>query len=185
MPSSQTNSRIYKSLISALSIALAGIALQATPAHAQLLTSGNAVVTVTVVDVLSLVVAVPAVPIAMGTLNDFQNGSSFTAPAQLVASSNRPYDIKVKSDGDLQGQLTATGSSIPISNIVVQAAPTLTATYTSPLNLSAADQVLISNAPGAMAKVYDVKYSTAANNAAFFVKGGAYTATLTYSITAR
>lgn len=173
----------YKSLLSACSLAALGMCLNAAPAHAQL-TSGNTVVTVTVTDVLALVVAVPAVPIAMGTLTDFQNGSGFTAPAQLTASSNRPYDIKVKSDGDLQGQLTATGSSIPISNIIVQAAPTLTSTYTSPLNLSAADQVLVSNAPSAMAKIYDVKYSTAANNAAFFVRGGAYLATLTYSISA-
>lgn len=170
-------------LASTVSSAALFFGLNATPANAQL-TSGSTVVTVTVTDVLALVVAVPAVPIAMGTLTDFQNGSGFTAPAQLTASSNRPYDIKVKSDGDLQGQLTASGSSIPISNIIVQAAPTLTSTYTSPLNLSAADQVLISNAPSAMAKIYDVKYSTSSNNAAFYVKGGAYLATLTYSISA-
>lgn len=173
----------FKTIVSTVLFSSIGLCLNAPSANAQV-TSGNAVVTVTVVDVLALVVAVPAVPIGMGSLTEFQNGSGFTAPAQLVASSNRPYDIKVKSDGDLQGLLTASGSSIPISSIAVQAAPTATATYTSALNLSAADQVLISNAPSAMAKVYDVKYSTSGNNPAFYVKGGAYVATLTYSISA-
>jgi len=173
----------FKTIASTVLFMTIGFCLNVTSANAQL-TSGNTVVTVTVVDVLALVVAVPAVPIGMGSLTEFQNGSGFTAPAQLVASSNRPYDIKVKSDGDLQGLLTAAGSSIPISNIAVQAAPTLTSTYTNALNLSAADQVLISNAPSAMAKVYDVKYSTSGNNSAFYVKGGAYVATLTYSISA-
>jgi hypothetical protein len=173
--------KITKAFVIAVGMAVIG--LGSSPAHAQL-TSGNTVVTVTVVDILALVVAVPAVPLSIGTLTDFGSGTSFTAPAQLVASSNRPYDIKVKSDGDLQGVLTASGSSIGINNIMVQAAPTLTTTYTSQLNLSAADQVLISNSPAAMAKIYDVKYSTAANNPAFYVKGGAYLATLTYSISA-
>ncbi|GAB4015234.1 hypothetical protein [Spirosoma koreense] len=159
------------------------LGLSTKPAQAQL-TSGNAVVTVTVLDVLALVVAVPAVPLGIGTITEFQNGSNFVAPAQLTASSNRPYDIKVKSDGDLQGLLTAAGSSIPINNIMVQAAPTLTTSYTSALNLSTADQAIIANAPAAMLKIYDVKYSTVTNNNAFYVKGGAYMATLTYSISA-
>ncbi|UFH57004.1 hypothetical protein [Spirosoma sp. KNUC1025] len=172
---------LSKVFVSALVVGVVG--LGARPAQAQI-TSGNAVVTVTVVDVLALVVAVPAVPLAIGTVTEFQNGATFLAPAQLIASSNRPFDIKVKSDGDLQGILTATGSSIPINNIMVQAAPTLTSSYTSQMSLSAADQALISNSPAAMAKIFDVKYSTAANNQAFYVKGGAYLATLTYSISA-
>lgn len=167
----------------AVAVGMAVVGLGSGPAHAQL-TSGNAVVTVTVVDILALVVAVPAVPLSIGTLTDYSSGTSFTAPAQLVASSNRPYDIKVRSNGDLEGALTASGSSIGINNIIVQAAPTLTTSYTSQMNLSAADQVLVSNAPAAMAKIYDVKYSTAANNPAFYVKGGDYLATLTYSIVA-
>lgn len=174
----------YKSVLPVAALIVAGLGLSASSAQAQL-TSGNTIVTVTVVDILALTVAVPAVPIAMGSLSEFQSGSGFTAPAQLVASSNRPYDVKVKSDGDLVGTLTATGSSIPISNILVQTSPTAANTFGATLNLSAADQVLISNAPAAMIKTYDVKYSTAANNSAFYVKGGAYVATLTYSISAR
>ena len=174
-----------KTRIKALALAagMAVFGLIASPAHAQL-TSGNAIVTLTVTDVLALVVAVPAVPIGLAQLNDYQSGTSIVIPAQLTASSNRPYDIKVKSDGNLQGQGTAVGESIPISNVMVQASPTLANTYTSQLSLSAADQALVSNAPAALAKIYDVKYSTAANNSAFFVKGGAYIATLTYSISA-
>ncbi len=171
----------FKYLLSAAS--LIAVSLGASPAYAQL-TSGSTIMTVTVVDVLALTVNVPAVPMPMGTITEYQDGTGFTAPAQLLASSNLPYDIKVKSDGDLVGTLTATGSSIPINNIMVQTSPTAANTFGSTLNLSAAEQVLISNAPAGMAKSFDVKYSTAAANQAFFVKGGAYVATLTYSISA-
>ena len=173
----------YKSVLSAVALVAAGLGFCASSAHAQL-TSGNTIMTVTVVDVLALTVAVPAVPIGMGSLTEFQSGSGFTAPAQLIASSNQPYDVKVRSNGDLVGTLMAAGSSIPISNIMVQTSPTAAGTFGSALSLSSTDQVLISNAPAGMVKTYDVKYSTAANNAAFYVKGGAYVATLTYSIAA-
>jgi hypothetical protein len=173
----------YRRVLSALAFAAVGIGFSASSAHAQL-NSGTTIVTVTVVDILALTVSVPAVPISMGTLTEYQSGSGFTAPAQLVASSNQPYDVKVKSNGDLVGTLTAAGSSIPISNIMVQSSPTTAGTFGTAVNLSSTDQVLISNAAAGMAKTYDVKYSTAANNAAFYVKGGAYAATLTYSLVA-
>ena len=97
--------RITNLLLVVASLAIS--ILSYSPAHAQIGTSGNSVVTVTVTDILALVVAVPAVPLAMGVATDYSAGTSFVAPAQLTASSNRPYDIKVISGGDLTGQGTA------------------------------------------------------------------------------
>lgn len=173
----------YKAALSVVAFVAVSLGFSVSSAHAQL-TSGNAIVMVTVVDVLALAVAVPAVPIGMGSLTESQSGSGFTAPAQLVASSSQPYDIKVKSNGDRVGNLTAAGSSTPINNIMVHISPTAAGTFGSGLNLSSADQVLISNAPAGMVKTYDGKYSTAANNTAFDVKGDPYLATLTCSTVA-
>lgn len=169
-------------LISSFVLASIVICLGSSSARAQ--TSGSTILTVSVTDVLLLVVSPVPVPLGLGTATNFTDGTSYVATAQLTASSNHPYDVKVQSDGDLVGQATASGVSIPISNVMVQTSTTLLNTYSNALNLSTSSQVLISSAPAAMAKIYDVKYSTSANNSAFFVKAGAYVANLTYSIVA-
>ena len=175
--------RTLKSLLSVTALAFVGLVFSATAAQAQL-TSGNAIVTVTVADVLALQVANPAVALSLGSVTDLANGSTFTATAQLVANSNRAFDIKVKSDGNLVGTLTAAGSSIPIANLRVQASPTLANTFTTALTMSSSDQLLITNATAGLAKAYDVKYSMVAGSSDYNVPTGAYIATLTFSISA-
>lgn len=157
--------------------------LGASSAQAQ--ATGTSIVTVTITDVLLLAVAVPAVPIGVASAANYQDGTSFVATAQLTASSNRPYDIKVQSGGDLTNPLgTPSSNTIPIGKVAVQTSPTLSNTYSSALPLSSSLQTLITAAPANMAKVYDVKYTTEANSNAFYVSAGAYAATLTYSIVA-
>ncbi|GAB4033936.1 hypothetical protein [Spirosoma gilvum] len=170
-----------KSLLSMAAVALLGSSFGALSAKAQL-TSGNAIVTVTLVDVMALAVTEPAVPLTYSSITDYQVGRNISIPLHLTVSSNRPYDIKVKAADDLKNTLNAS-QTIPISNISVQVDGTTGVGTTSTLNLSTTDQTLASNAPGAMAKIVGVKYSTPANSNDF-INTGIYTATLTYSISA-
>lgn len=165
-------------LATAVAIALsAGVG--ASSAQAQL-TSGNAIMTLTLTDVMALAVTTPAVPLGFAAITDYQNGVNTDLALQLTVSSNRPYDVKVKAGGDLTA---AGGGTIPINKITVQPIPSQTGLGTmSAVNLTTDDQVIIDNAPGAMAKVIGVRYST--NDTSAFIKSGIYTATVTYSISA-
>ncbi|MBO0951155.1 hypothetical protein [Fibrella forsythiae] len=153
----------------------------ATSAQAQL-TSGNALVTLTLVDVMAIVVTEPAVALTYGLETDYINGRNVTIPLHLTVSSNRPYDLKVRADGDLTSGLGQSAVKIPIGNVTVQAMSAGLGT-TPAVSLSTSDQTFVSNAPGAMAKTVSVKYSTPANSQDF-IKTGVYTSTLTYSISA-
>ncbi|NID10979.1 hypothetical protein [Fibrivirga algicola] len=153
----------------------------ANSAHAQL-TSGNAIVTLTLVDVMSLAVSVPAVPLTYGTSDDYVTGTNTTITGQLLVNSNRPYDLKVRAAGDLTSGIGQSATTIPIGNLTVQAMSVGLGT-TPAVNLSTVDQTIASNAPGAMVKLVDIKYSTPANSQDF-IKSGIYTSTLTYSISA-
>ncbi len=166
-----------KTFVAAL---VAVLSLSGSSAQAQ--TSGSVLVNFTVTDILVLVVNPAPVILNLAALTDFQNGKDYVALAQLTASSNQPYDIKVKSDGDMQSLTTQ--NTIPINQISVQAKSTLGGSYSAQKNLSVTEQVMLSNEPSALAKIYDVKYSLPSNSESFFVKGGLYTATLTYSISA-
>ena len=172
--------KITKTLVAAAIVAAFGLGTK--PAQAQV--GNQATLTLAVTDILVLAVSTPIVNLNMASLTDYQNGNSYVATAHLLTSSNRSFDISVRSDGNLEGLLTNAGSSIPIQNVSVQAAPTTTTTYTQSLPLSSSDQVLVASAPAGMAKAYDVKY-TLAGGSSFLVKGGAYKATLTYSIAAK
>ncbi|MEZ0542528.1 hypothetical protein [Fibrella arboris] len=173
--------KFNKIIASVAALAALSSGVGASSAHAQL-TSGNAIVTLTLVDVMALVVSVPAVPLTYGSVTDFIDGRNVTIPLQLLVSSNRPYDLKVRADGDLTSGLGQSATTIPIGNITVQAMSGGLGT-TPAVNLSTSDQTFVSNAPGAMAKTVDMKYSTPANSQDF-VKTGIYTATITYSISA-
>ncbi|GAB3891612.1 hypothetical protein [Spirosoma agri] len=159
-------------------IALCGLSANT---HAQTNSLTPAVVTVTLVDILAVAVSTPAIPIVFATVADYQNGKTIPMPLHVIVSSNRPYDLKVKSAGDLTSALPNT-PAIPINNVSVQVTtPGMNAAAAQALSTS--DVTLTTSSPAAMARAIDVTYSTAAGNSAF-VNTGVYTANLTYSVTA-
>jgi len=172
-------SSIKKGVIMA---ALAFCGLGANTAHAQLNGSSviPAVVTVTLVDILAVAVTVPAVPLTFLTVEDYQGGKTVAIPLHVTVSSNRPYDLKVRSAGDLTSILPNT-PTIPINNVSVQVT-TAGMNAAAAQALSTSDVTLTSNSPAAIVKAIEVTYSTAPGNSAF-VNTGVYTASLTYSVT--
>ncbi len=171
-----------KSILSVAALAALGVGLSASSAQAQL-TSGQTVLGVTLVDVVAIVVQ-PAAALSFATAANYESGVSASYPTHVTVTSNRAYDLKVKALTDLKAPIGALGGDIPINNISVQVDGTTGVGTTSTVNLSTSDQTLAASAPGSIAKVIAIKYSTSGNNVAFAKSSGVYTANLVYSITA-
>lgn len=171
-----------KSLLSAAALTTIGVGLSVSSVQAQV-TSGQTVLGVTLVDVVAIVVQ-PVAALSFATAANYQDGVSASYPTHLTVTSNRAYDLKVKALTDLKAPVGILGGDIPIGNISVQVDGTTSVGTTSTLNLSTSDQTLAASAPGSIAKVIAIKYSTSGNNAAFARGAGVYTANLVYSITA-
>lgn len=159
-------------------IALVTAGLGAYSAHAQ--TTGTSAMNVTVKDVLQLTVNTKIVDLVFGTPDDFNNGVSSTVNNQLTVTSNRPYDLSVKTAGDLSDGK----NTIPVSNITAQTVGSGLGTPKTVTSLSTTDQVLAAAVPPSMSKTITMQYSTAAKNAAFLVPAATYTTTLTFTASA-
>ncbi|MBO0937696.1 hypothetical protein J2I47_14150 [Fibrella sp. HMF5335] len=147
---------------------------------AQAQTTGTSAMNVTVKDVLQLTVNTKTVDLVFGTPEDFNNGVSSTVNNQLTVTSNRPYDLSVKTAGDLSDGKT----SIPVSNISAQTVGSGLGTPKTVTALSTTDQVLAASIPPSMSKTITMQYSTSAKNEAFLVPAATYTTTMTFTASA-
>lgn len=138
---------------------------------------------VNLTNVLSLTTAVNATNINYTTVADYTNGVTADVTGQLVVSSNRNFDLKVKAAGDLTGP---SSNTIAVNKVTVSITNTdLGVTPATGVALSTTDQALASNVPGVMSKSLNLRYVTpGGSDAAFFKPGGTYTTTLTYTATA-
>ena len=132
-------------------------------------------------DVLQLTVNTNAVNLNFATVSDYNNGVTSAVANQLTVTSNRPYDLKIKTSGT---DLVNGTNLIPVSNVSAQTTGTGNGTATPVAALSITDQTLAAAVPPSMSKAISMQYSTAANNAAFLKPAGAYVTTLTYTVIA-
>ena len=143
--------------------------------------TGNATMTANLTDVLQLTVNTNAVNLNFATVADYNNGVTSAVANQLTVTSNRPYDLKIKTSGT---DLVNGTNLIPVSNISAQTTGTGNGTATPVAALSTTDQTLAAAIPASMSKTISMQYSTAAANAAFLKPAGAYVTTLTYTVVA-
>lgn len=145
---------------------------------AQAQSSQNVTLTVTLVDVLALTVNNATATLSFNNAEAYHTGVSDSKAGQLVITSNKPYDLKVKALADLSNG----SATIPVSNITVQIDGTDNIGTTTARALDTNEQVLASNAPAAILKSVGLKYTTAADSQAFLKAASSYTSTLVYSI---
>ena len=160
-------------------LVLLTVGFSATRLSAQ--STGNATMTANLTDVLQLTVNTNAVNLNFATVADYNNGVTSAVNNQLTITSNRAYDLKIKTSG---GDLVNGTNLIPVSNISAQTTGTGNGTATPVAALSITDQTLATAVPASMAKTISMQYSTAAANAAFLKPAGAYVTTLTYTVVA-
>ena len=163
----------------ATAIALLATGFSMTQLLAQ--TTGNATMTANLADVLQLTVNTPAVNLNFATVADYNNGVTSAVANQLTVTSNRPYNLMVKTSGV---NLVNGANTIPVSNISAQTTGTGNGTATPVAALSTTDQTLASAVPPSMSKTISMQYSTAAANQAFLKPAGPYVTTLTYTVVA-
>ena len=144
-------------------------------------TTGNATMTATLTDVLQITVNTNTVNLAFAAVADYNNGVTSAVANQLTVTSNRPYDLKIKTSGT---DLVNGANLIPVSNISAQTTGTGNGTPSTVSALSITDQTLALAIPASMSKTISMQYSTAAANAAFLKPAGAYVTTLTYTVVA-
>ena len=144
-------------------------------------TTGNATMTANLTDVLQLTVNTNAVNLNFATVADYNNGVTSAVANQLTVTSNRPYDLKIKTSGT---DLTFGTNLIPVSNVTAQTTGTGNGTPSVVSALSTTDQTLASAVPASMSKAISMQYSTAAANSAFLKPSGAYVTTMTFTVVA-
>lgn len=170
-----SNQLVCRIVVFALSV----VSFCSTKSLAQ--STGNATMNVTLTDVLQLTVNTNAVNLNFATPADYQNGVTSTVNNQLTVTSNRKYDLKIKTSTT---DLVNGTNVIPVSNISVQTSGTGYGTVNTVNALSTTDQTLATAVPESMSKNISLQYSTGANNQAFLKPAGAYTTTLTYTAVA-
>lgn len=144
--------------------------------------SGEANLTVNLHQVQNIVVESPDVNIDLTTAAEYNNGKSNMLDNHLLVNSTCNYQINVKANRDLQ--LAGPGNNtIPISTVTLtpfdgdQAAG-------DGLALSTSFQTFISSNSGVLTKYYGVNYNVSGGNDYINKPEGAYTATITYTISA-
>lgn len=160
-------------------IALLSVGFATTRLSAQ--TTGNATLTTNLTDVLQLTINTNAVNLNFATVADYTNGVTSAVNNQLTVTSNRPYDLKIKTSG---ADLVNGGNTIPVLNVTAQTTGTGNGTPSVVAGLSITDQTLATAIPASMAKPISMQYSTSAGNTAFLKPAGAYVTTLTFTVLA-
>ncbi len=155
------------------------VGLGTTPLLAQ--TTGNATLTANLTDVLQLTINTNAVNLNFATVADYNNGVTSAVNNQLTVTSNRPYDLKIKTSG---ADLVNGSNTIPVSNVTAQTTGTGNGSPSVVSALSTTDQTLAAAVPPSMSKTISMQYSTAAANAAFLKPAGAYVTTMTFTVVA-
>ena len=116
---------------------------------------------------------------------DYNSSKNVTVPNSLVIISSKNFDVKVKSDG---ANFVSGANVIPVDILQVKAVNggTLVGTLNE-INLSTADQVLVSNATLGAKQSLSIDYSISAEKASKVLLGkpfGTYTQKVTYTATA-
>ena len=119
------------------------------------------------------------------TTTDYNTAKNVTVPNSLVITSSKNFDVKVKAEG---ANFVSGSNVIPVDVLQVKAVTggSLVGTLKE-ITLSAADQVLVSNATLGARKSLNIDYSISADKASTVLLGkapGTYTQKVTYTATA-
>ena len=119
------------------------------------------------------------------TTTDYNTAKNVTVANSLVVTSSKNFDVKVKADGE---NFVSGSNVIPVSVLQVKAVDegSMVGTFNE-ITLSAADQVLVTNATLGAKKSLSIDYSISAENAKNILLGkeaGTYTQKVTYTATA-
>lgn len=183
------NLPIMKKHIFITVLSLGAIALGTDPAMAQNSGQISSSVNIILADVIAMdvgtVASGGAVDFNYGSTADYDSSKNVMVPNSLVVISSKNFDVKVKSEG---ANFINGVHMIPVDILQVKAmaGESLTGTLNE-VNLSAADQVLVSNASSGVKQSLNIAYSISAEKASRVLLGkhkGTYTQTVTYTATA-
>ena len=145
------------------------------------ITSGSAVLTVNLSDLIQLTVNTNAVSLNFTSANSYKNGVTSLINNQITVSSNKAFDIRVRTSGP---NLVSGANTIPVSNVSVQTVGLVGGTARVVPALSTTDQSSVTGFPSTSSTAINLQYSTAAGNTAFLKPAGAYVTTITFTLVA-
>lgn len=154
----------------------------AAGSRAQAQTTGNVTLNVTLVDIVTLTVnANNTVDFNLNSASSYAANQTQTQTSQLTITANRPFDLAVKSNN---ANLAFGANTIPLNVVKIEStnANLGSATLTQ-ATLSATNQTIIDEAPAAVARNIDLKYTllTNTNLTDFNKPAGTYTTQLEYT----
>ncbi len=145
--------------------------------------TGTTTLQVNITNQSAIVVNNPTAALSFTQASHYQLGQQLTQTNAVQAFSNVPYSISVRAGTDLLNG----GNTIPVGNVQVTPAlpsPASGVTVTG-VSLSTANQTIITSTEPTLQQLFNLTYSTTAGNTAFLNQpAGAYSTTLTYTITA-
>lgn len=160
-----------------------GVLCSSADTYGQDRKSGEANLTVNLHQIQNIVVENPNVNIDLATAAEYNNGKTSMMNNHLLVNSTCNYQINVKANRDLQ--LEGPGiNTIPINTVTLtpfdgdQAAG-------NGLALSTSFQTFISSNSGVLSKHYGVNFKVSGGNDYINKPEGAYSATITYTISAQ
>lgn len=152
-------------------------------ADAQTLPTNQAVMAVTLTDVVSVVVTTPIVPMVL-TAASYEEDQEYEIPSHLTVLATQPYDLAVKTSSTALTD-PVSSNTIPLDVVKIECTGSGLGTAIQPaVTLSQSDQQLLNEAPTGLANLITVKYTllSKTNFTSFAGKtAGAYTATIVYT----
>ena len=145
--------------------------------------TGTTTLQVNITNQAAIVVNNPTATLSFTQASHYQSGQQLVHTNALQAFSNIPYSISVRAATDLMNG----ANTIAAGN--VQVTPSLAAPVSgvsvAGVSLSTANQTIITSTIPTLQQLFNLTYATTAGNTAFLNKpAGAYSTTLTYTITA-
>ena len=136
---------------------------------------------VTINDILSFTLDDTNPTLVFDESADFINGISYTASSAGTVTSSGAYSVSVKAEKNHLED--SSGNKIKVNSITLEATGTDLGTLAA-VALKTSGQDIVSGAPAAISKTFDLKYSTTGNDSEFIGKpAGDYTVELTFTAT--
>jgi hypothetical protein len=166
----------YRLIKTGLAFSLLGMA---TFASAQV--EQTAELKVTINDIISFTLSDVTPSLTFDEASDFTDGVSYSANSAGTIISSGAFSLSVKAEkGDLED---SSGNKIDVGSISLTASGTDLGT-TEQISLGTSEQDIISAAPAAISKTFDLTYATTGNDTEFIGKpAGDYTVELTFTAT--
>jgi hypothetical protein len=141
--------------------------------------TGDAIVTTTLTDVIVIVV-LPSASIPMTTADHYNNGNSTAIPAAITVSSTQTWDLAVKAANVNFSFLT---NNIAINQFTMEVTGNAGGTNTGEVAMTTSDQQLLDEVPGGVALALGAIYGASGGVLFIGQPAGAYVNTYTFTVT--